>query len=473
MALLEDVVSMIIVVFFLLIVGAVVAGTLFTESAQSLEQEQTRYLQDYYGTSVNSFVNFRESQTGLPVHVLLGNYISRGERTVISSDRTGDVDIEVALDSILSDFYGEDNYYMTVRQDYVDTTFSFVIDGSDSVRIEREIIADELEDILLSVTELFGDADASITANVYILARSDKKDELCEPFDEDIVSCDTFAYDSLYRNEPELDFIPEFNNFDRHTDYLESDWIAGSIRSETLFRQELDGIDLAEEVHMIIPVFDQISGSSVPTECFEASGTFNYRACRLCLPGCPVDRVAANLDNLSDYLSERDPNSVAIPVFSFDCNFRDLHGWKEFPAPDYSSFVAGRESLADDEGLCNLDNCEGCRPAGSGDPGVDTPEGVNYNNVCFRSECEADIISQMDQLASDSGGQSVNIRNRDEIGQAILETIEAVFEERRIEFGVQDPERTRYVYERAIVLPNLGDTQINLQVYEVPSVVNT
>ena len=471
MALLEDIVSMIIVVFVLLIVGAVIAGTLFTESASNLEQEQTRYLEDYYATSVNNFVNFRESQTGLPVHVLLGNYISRGERIVLSSDRSEEVDIEVTLDNLLKEFYGEDNYYMTVRQDYVDTTFSFVIDGSDSVRIEREVIAAELEDILLSVTELFGDADASITANVYILARGSERDELCAPFDEDIVSCDTFAYDSLYQNEPALYFIPEFGSFDRHTDYLESDWIAGSVRSETLFRDELDGIDLAEEVHMIIPVFDQISGSSVPTECFEASGTFNYRACRLCVDGCPVDRVAANLDILSNYLDERSPNSVAIPVFSFDCNFRDLHGWKEFPAPDYSSYVAGRESLASDEGLCDLDNCEACRPPGPGDPSVDTPEGVNYNNVCFRSDCEADIIGQMDQLASSTGGQSVNIKRRDEIAEAILDTIEAVFDERRIEFGVQDPDRTRYVFERTIVLPNVGDTQVYLQVYEVPRAV--
>ena len=473
MALLEDIVSMIIVVFVLLIVGSMIAGTLFTERASNLENEQTRYLEDYYATSVNNFVNYRESNTGLPVHVLIGNYISRGEERVVSLD--GDIiNIEEELDDVLREFYGENNYYMTVRQDYVDTTLSFVIDGSDSVRIEREIIGEEIGNILEFVSTMFGDAEAEVTGKVYILEGIDDKD-LCDDFPTDIVSCERITHSGLYGDSDDvLEMIPDFGE-PQNTHYLQSDWISGSLLAEKNFREDLEGSGVQEEVHIMIPVFDQVSSSSVPDVCFDESNP-DYTICRLCHEeegeDCSaVERNAENLVNVTNFINERTPNSVVMPVFSFDCNFQDFFVWKQYsPGEDYEQYMSGVEGLAADESLCSLDSCGACDLDGDLSPVPEEDEDM-YSNVCFRSSCQQDIEDQMQYIASNTGGLSVSIDDREDITDIIAETIEDVFDERRIEFGVQDPDRTRYVFERTIVLPSLGDTQVYLQVYEVPRAI--
>lgn len=176
---------------------------------------------------------------------------------------------------------------------------------------------------------------------------------------------------------------------------------------------------------------------------------------------------------LVSLFNERSPNSVVMPVFSFDCNFQDFIGWKNWEGnvnneevQDHIEHSSG--DLASDEGLCHLDNCEACSAPSEGDDAYIEPESSSYNNVCFRDSCHAEITDQMINVTQETKGAYVSIDDREEIAQEVASTIEDVFGERKIEFGVRDEDRTRYVFERRIVLPNFGDTYVKLWAYDTP-----
>ena len=464
MALLEDIISIILIVFFLIILSGVLSGYMFTEQLESIEQRQNFYLEDYYSTSLDSFLNHRESNTTLPNHILIGNYIARGERTAIGKNGS-QVDVQKQLNQTLNEFYGKNDYYQMIRQDYTNTTLSFVIDGSDSNRIERQIINDTVGDIENSVEQLFGDSNAQVTSEIYVLGNDDQ----CQGFEGD---CDLLSEDQLYdsSNAPSG---PWFSQSNRIEHYVESDWIAGSIEAEERFRSDLQS---EREVHIVIPVFDQISTSSVPDFCFDRNNNLDYSACRLCYQEEPcnaANRSEQDMKKLVSFFNERSPNSVVMPVFSFDCNFQDFIGWKNWDGnvnnedvQDHIEHSSG--DLASDEGLCHLDNCEACSAPSEGDDAYIEPESTSYNNVCFRDSCHAEITNQMMNVTQETNGAYVSIDDREEIAQEVASTIEDVFGERKIEFGVRDEDRTRYVFERRIVLPNFGDTYVKLWAYDTP-----
>jgi hypothetical protein len=473
MALLEDVLGIIFIVFFMIIAIVFISTALVTDQTLSIEKEQQDYLFDYYSTSVNSFMNLRDQFSNVPVHIIIGNYIGRGERVVLGDNGTS-LNVTDLLEDLLDNFFGKDNYYAEIRQDYTNTTLSFVFDGSDSNRKEKIIIGERLQDILDSVNAIFEGYGVSATANLYVLSER-QEIEACKDFGNHSDTCTIINSSAIYGDDsspiverPIRHSLTNYRALDSH--YLESDWLGGIVHAEKLFRRELIGVDEREEdVHIVIPVFDQLSSSSISDDCFHIASTENlgnYVICRLCHPECPTNRTEAQLNTTVNYFLERNRNSLVLPVFSFTCNFRYFYDWNGInPRDPFDQFMP--PSIASGETICHYDGCTGCSPA-SGNDFIPSTNNTLYQNVCFKDYCQEAIWNQMNRIAEPTGGSPVNIANTNEIASQITENLENAFEMRKLIIGEKYPQRTRYVFETSITLPNLGKAEVYLQVYETP-----
>ncbi len=465
---------MILIIFFLIIGIVILTGQIFTDQIKDIGEEHRSYLFDYYSTGMNSFMNLRETNTNLPVHILIGNYISRGETRAAGRDGVS-INVSDELENLLNEFYGENNYYAEIRQAYTDTTLSFVFDGSNSNRNEKRIIGERLNSILNSVNEIFGDSGVSASAKIYVLTEESEIDA-CEPFgDIHRDKCTNLNSNKIYGDDTYLVVNRPVDLSGRHGfvgDYVESDWLGGIVHAEKLFRRSILGVDEREQdVHVVIPVFDQLSSSSISDGCFDiprSQSYGNYIICRLCDPECPVERTEEQLADAINYFLDRNRNSIVIPIFSFDCNFQYLYEWNEISLSSndpYYNYIP--PSVGEFETLCHHQECPGCRPA-TGSERIDSTDESRYQNVCFKDQCQQSILSQMNAIANPTGGEGVNIANVNLIADQITEKLEAAFERRVLVLGQKEPERTRYVFERKILLPTLGYTEVYVQIYELP-----
>lgn len=480
MALLEDILGMILLVFFLIIGGVMLAAQITSDQLSTVDDELTKYLFDYYSTSTNTFLNVREEISGVPIHIIIGDYISKGITVITGSDGRS-VNVEDALEDILNEMYGEDNYYLQLRQDYTDTTISFVFDGSDSNREEKDTIRSNLQTIYNSINNIFEDSDAEVNINLYVLSEG-PIDEVCDVFeDENRDICFVINSTTLYEDDMHLAVENTIGSLAGRqaviSHYLESDWVGGTIHAEKEFRRKVGREEITEDsLHIVIPVFDQLSTSSVPDDCFgisSGSGGFaNYVVCRLCQPECPHERSARQQQDTINFFNERNRNSIIIPVFSFDCNFRYIYDWNYLDPSiaAYENYKSEPVSMPDT--ICHLDTCPGCRMPVQGERVIQSTNASEYINVCFKTDCQVHIENQMQELASGTGGTSINIEDVNNLAQQVIERIENVFEERELTIGVRQDERTRYVLERKIVLPSLGRVDVRLWVYELPDVDN-
>lgn len=474
MAFLEDVIGMIMIVFFLIIGGTLLSTQITSDQLGQVDEEVRSYLYDYHSTSMNSFMNMREGVSGAPVHIIIGDYISKGVTQLTGRDGRS-ISVEDALSGILDEFYGEHNYFLQLRQEYTDTTISFVFDGSDSNRREREIIGRELENIIDAINEIFEDADSDAKVNVklYVLSQ-DPLDEVCSVFGDAEHLCETLNAETLYENEMEPVVRRPFGDLRGRQavvrEYLESDWIGGLLHAEKEFRRDIALGDAEEHnIHVVIPVFDQLSTSSVSNECFEISsgsgGYSNYVVCRLCHEECPAYRSGEQIDEVIEYFEDRGSNSIIIPIFSFDCNLRYIYDWNSLNPSDYGGYV---NTPVTEHTMCHQDVCAGCRPPSTGEV-IDSTDPDVYENICFKTECQEAIEEQMGVLAEGTGGSSIDIDEIDDLPDLVVENIDDAFAERELTIGVRQDDRTRFVFERTVVLPTFGSVDIRLFVYELPA----
>lgn len=476
MALIDDIFGIILVVFFLIIVSIILTSQILSDQARVIDEKQEFYLFDYYSTSINAFINVQENRTGVPMHILLGNYVKLGEDVVLG--RQGEeVNVLEAGEDVLIELFGEDNFYLELRRSLVDTTISFVLDGSNSNAAERQEISNNFDLIREAIEEYFEEESEGVVSpdiRVYIL----NEDNLCdrEGFEGDY--CTYLSFDDLYDasvvEKPSFGFdsFDEWNsamnqNGQRHIDFMVADWMAGIAYAHKEFLSELEEDD--ENIHIILPVSDQLSTGSVSNRCYgEVDSPSNYIICRYCLlEECPVERSNASMSSLIDFLVDEDDlfSTFVVPVFSeirsffYFESFNRLEGTGEF-AEFFSE---------DHQTKCHISNCDLCEyPGGSEVDWITVESGsfsYNYTLVEHGAACSSYVESQMNYL---SGNRTVRIDDVDDLIDSVLQSIHDALNERMAVFGSYQEDRTRYVFERTLVLPEYGEADIALFVYELP-----
>jgi hypothetical protein len=355
-------------------------------------------------------------------------------------------------------------------------TISFVIDGSDSMKEERDKLAYVLIDLLNNLEDLMPIPGTQIDAKVYVLGI---EENLCNGFDSG--TCRIIGFDELYStqdiiNTPHEYFGESYGQFSSYSDWLaidpqasendyaRSDWIAGMV----VAHQEYLKTHENPTVNILVPISDEMSSSSQADECFGIPTNdpswisfIDYYACSLCETTCPIDRQKRNLEEFKEYMKES--AVVIIPISSFDDTFNYEEVLEDASVTDYSSKFTTCSDVHACQGSILCDNryrCEGCQCTDCESPD-DRKVGVN-------PECRQYTRELMDEIAQEFYGDMIDIRDIDELDDMLEEHIDAAVDSLTLEVGEREDERTRYIYERVITLPNKNSGEINLWIYENP-----
>ncbi|MFH0870296.1 MAG: hypothetical protein V1866_04540 [archaeon] len=466
MAFTDDLIGMILVVIIVIVASVIFSTDILRSNASELESRSETYLQDYYSTSVDAFLHMRDDFSGRPFNVVLGDYYLKGKYVGNLSDPGL---LKNQTERYLDAIFGADNYYMNITPIQSSSVVSFVFDGSESIQQEREYFAGRMQDLVIGLNDIF-EGRSEPEVKVYILSKEPTED-VCFDFPPEM--CEAVGFNELYYNNNHFQVLPP--GFGRATfedwrsdypkpyaaDALEyffaADWIAGTLYATGKY---LDRPDDAQgfSIHIVIPVSDKLSTNSIADECYNQSERDNYLACALCKEDCPVERSSRYATSeITAKLT--DSRTFVVPVQTKKCRF-----WYD---PSRFNYIA-RSPYIDSLGLsvprnpplpspiCTQTACVGCKPG----LGVS-----DYYDYCFHTACHQEVTKEMKFFAENTGGKYLDRDNITDLPKAILDLVEEKVSKYPLQFGVYDPQRTRYVFQRKILLPNNVMIDLNLIVY--------
>ncbi len=464
MALIDDVISFVIIVLIILIGAIFITNKTITRGVDTIKEKSNEFTEQSYSTTLNTFMNVDEKATGLPHNILLGNYMSDGKRVYQVKNAT--FDLKLALEQELDKLYGSGMYYSRIHRQINSLFVTFVFDGSDSLQDERIEIGLKLDYIEKGINEFFGDQDIKINSQIYILSEKSTS-QMCSVFSpEQQVNCEALSFNKTYSNgvakAPTFGF-PTFKDWLNSDPYVknnlglfaEGDWIAGIAYANNKYMEYATSQNIENSLHIIIPIDDELSTSSVSDTCFkiknEAKSLTDYTACALCDDKCPVERSNTYLKPVTNLMVNS--STVVIPVYSFSCSFKYNPIWNQFTQTDFNKVYAKLPTTYGS--ICEDPKCKGCDP---------DPKG-NLSAFCFHTNCQDFITTQMSYIANATFGELVDITDASQLPERIIEKINKSLQKFSFEIGILDTERTRYVFEREVLLPSYAKGKFNLWVY--------
>lgn len=497
MALLEDILGIILIVFFLVAASVFTSSKIISDQSKAISEEQTNYLFDYYSTSINTFIHWRENNTGIPMHVLIGDYINLGSEMVSYNDQT--INITERGNSFLEEIFPQ-GHYMEVIQLLTNTSISFVLDGAPSKHKERVLIKENLPNLVSDLRQVFAQDGAELDVRVFILGnpmsllQGSCMDEGFKDLEgEYIERCQNIKFfEDMYdfqkiMSEPDHESWSktneEFLSLFKKNNFLQSDWLAGVAYAETFFRENHPD-DYEDNLHVIVLLSDQLSGTSYHDDCFENENVdvpTRWRSCLLCyMPekpdgsfDCPIDRSYRedDFEELISFLNDSD--SVVISLFSVQESFPYYKTWNNQDHPDLFAPIVSNDPPNEQKTKCDTNLCVMCNATNSDD--WDSEDWIDIVSetlpgkfVLYGEPCQEEAQKQMQNISSRTRGESLNIKYIDQLTTQITSVLQNIIFDRRIEFGERHPERTRYVFERKLFLTGNRQVSIYLEVYDTP-----
>jgi hypothetical protein len=469
----ENIIAGILVILFFLGLVIVLNRTTTDYIVSDYEITKHAYLSDLYSQNFNTVLKITHNETKRSYAQLLSNAIYY--RKEILSFNNHSVNVTELFKEILDELYGENNYFMEIKPKIIDVSLNFVIDGSNSLMIEREKIAELLPTIVERVQEKINETgDEIVTADVFILGDKTKT-SLCASFSEgayyhinpypcsiidanDLYVQGSYDLDSdkftiedidslknIYNLTPPYNNESEINSYREGgiTDYFGSDWGTGSAYVSLL---RMDSAKLI----IIFPMSDELSTSSINEDCFNIPmNNFQKRAeqkiCDICKISCSNEDSLTKLRSLKTIEKAvnvaKENNHIINPIFAYDCDY----DFKTIFNEQYKMIYGVETSHA-----CNEPNCQGCSLEGEG--------------VCFHPECKESIIEQMEYMASETNGRLIDLVGIENLDYDIDNTIKSNIEEYVFRVG-EFKNSSRYVISRTIPLPNKMTVNVNFYAF--------
>jgi hypothetical protein len=469
----ENIIAGILIIVFFLGIMIVLNKNTTDYIVSDYEITKQVYLKDLYSQNFNTILKITNTDTKRDYSQLLSNTIYYRKEVLNFTNKT--VNVTKIFKEVLDEIYGENRYYLEVKPKIIDVSLNFVIDGSDSLKLERERLANELPFIVKKVHEKINQTgNELVTADVFILGDKTKT-ALCTIFSEDDYahinprSCTIIDANDIYKKDintidndkfiindieslkniynltPPYDNESNINSFREGgiTDYFGSDWGTGSAYV-SLLRKD------SAKLIIIFPVSDELSTSSINEDCFNIPiNTFEKRAeqkiCDLCKISCIDGNSITEIRSLKTIqkaqLIAKENNHIINPIFAYDCDYN----YKPIFNAQYQTIYGTMTEHA-----CNENNCGGCSKENEG--------------VCFHPECKETIIKQMEFLAKETNGMVIDLNDIENLDYDIENTIQNNIEEYIFKVGNMK-NSTRYVISRTIPLPNRMTVDVKLYVY--------
>lgn len=453
----ENIMGSALIVSLLLIGGITMLTLMSREAVDQYTVEKQLNLNEIYSNDVNAILLISEPYTKRPFGNLLGIMVYEKNKSVVVDNTT--INITAELKKILDFNYGENNYFFQVKPFVSDMVLNFVIDGSESLADERQILNSSLTEILTRLKE-----NRTVVARIYILSQDPT---MCDEFAA--YDCEIINHDLLYREENSTNssdyrftynITPPFGypylnwtnplRQEQIATYVDSDYGAG-----TAFVANKSEARYLTNFTFIFPISDELATSSFADSCFNVSRWSNWTVCGLCQNDSPLLRANTSIQQAVAIAKEK--GHIISPIFSFECNY-EYHGYNTSFGwnLDYYNIVGVMPNTS----ACALSECGGCTEQNH-DPSLC---GRSDYCICFHPEASSSTLSLMNEMASATGGKVIDLKNIALLPEEIIAVIDKSITEYEVILG-EKKNQTRLVQKRLIPLPNRLYTEVNLWVY--------
>lgn len=450
----ENIIGIILVVFALIFVSVIVIVSGSRDALQQTQQRQLIIGQEQSRTGFTTILRSTEGTSQLSVEELLGISIATVKPVVVTGNAS--VNLTKELQTRLDTLFGPNNTYLLVTPVPRGVNLQFVIDTSSSVSAERNTIATNLEMIQQELlTRITRTGREQVHTQIYLLPSSDQT--LCQQFDDLALPFTSCTILSEYMMYNDLNWTrPSFGMKDYYTweamnhravdrDFAESDWAAGTAYAALEYDNN-PYLKKATSINLIFPLSDELSTSSKRDLCFNQATLVDFAICSLCDEQCPVIRSELSVNQSVAAL--RATGSIASPIYSVNCDFAQNPGYNSFPSTSYSSQF--RSTSGD---WCGQNSCTACTT------------GTVPGSYCFHSACSTALRTQMQDLATRTGGRLFNINSPSEIPSQVVGMFDSLVQQYNVTVGVKNLSRDRFVYNEIISLPNGELGRVTLWVY--------
>lgn len=465
----ENIFSAVFIVVFTIFVGIYIYNGSVEFAVNEYELEKNEFVYDMYSNDFNSVLLITENNSRRSMGNLLANALYYNTEVLNFSNSS--INVTSKLKNILDSIYGEKNYYFEIKPRIVDLSLNFVIDGSDSLGDERELLGRELPFLMEKIKEQINETgDEIVISNIYILGDKKNSDDVekCYPFDgaSPNIACYIIGKEELYdvRNKSlgnytydntdkelyktQFNITPPYDNLSfvrlarkqGEKDYYEADWGSGTAYVSAMAK------DTAKLV-IIFPMGDELSTSSISEDCFNVNTTPEQKICDICSQSC-----SDSLDTETELRSMKTVKNGAIvadanghivnPIFAYSCdyNYKPIFN-------TYFEIVHGKATT----NACMESECVGCSLNSS-------------DNVCFHSECKQEIVRQMDFLANSTGGKVIDLDELEELVYNVEGVVNDSIESFKITIGEPLNRTEKYVIKRKVPLPNKLMTDLRIEI---------
>ncbi len=430
---------------------------LFDSATHNIQDNQEQARQSFQADRVQTEYStaLRYAPNGTPLWRTISTHFKQTSFQNPSFERKEEVR------NTFDEVYGENQWYFKAGWNLQNITLSFILDGSNTLRQERQDLKNNLPGLKNELKSRLGD-NASITTNVFLLG--------------DTVSCTSGfntrgncveVHEEMYGLNPPYDAPTKptvdgaFNaNYDEDT-LIEHDWASGTAYAEYYFREKQN---LSQSkipfLHIIFPVSDEFSTGSVQDKCMTDSDIVYSYVCALCEDSCSSSssvykRSNKSVENAVDVLNGTE--SVVNPVYSFaaDTNISD-----SLNQPPFSTNTKANNQYGSPGGgnWCeNASQCNGCTGRSP--------------NIAFRNTttCKTGVKNHMERLANATGGDIISLQD-DSLSNAVESTVNDVLSANPFSIELGEPKGgTRFVAQRDIPIFGSQVAQATLYAYQKPT----
>ncbi len=466
MGVIQNIIAVVVMFFMFIIIGMLISQAQIKNVAMKVQEGQTLFIDKLNSNNLNTVLLLTEEVSDKKLGTLIAYSIYTREKILNLSNNY--IDIETILKESFDEVFSNGSYYLEVKPNFEDITLNFVIDGSNSLREEREELANKLPDILATAR---GDDGRNATISIFILSGLPQCNLFNQKFIEfnitggtcielnainntghlyiDPANNDSDDYRVVYNITPPYNYPgkPSTSRLEEH--YYESDWAAGvAYVSDGLGERSVAKLD------MIFPMGDELSTSSFADQCFASGLTLGDRLmCDFCDLSCSDSNSTItenrSLEMVLKALEMAKLNGqIMVPIFAYSCEFyspaiNSSYKDKWFFWNKVYQLKKGKNYDVDNqETLCSDNDCKGCS----------TLDGT-FNQVCLHPNCKSEIHFQMQIMANNTQGKVINLTDVASFSDILTDVINETIAQFTIRVGVKKDSDEIYVYERKLPLP--------------------
>lgn len=497
MGVVENVFGAVIAVILLIMLGVALTTQLANNTRIQQKLTKQQYLQELYSSNLDSIIDFKHIQTGKSIGLLLSNTVFYG-REVLRYPIKGtkcSVNASLELKKLMDTIFGEGKYYVIIEPFITNVSLVFLFDGSDSLKEERQYLANIIQDMLANLSSRF---NLNIQAKVYVLSRYNisSDNNPCRVFTN--IQCETLQGNKLYCPSPnyntmscdcdeeqeandyrcKYDIIaPKLSDPNRPTsDYYEADWSAGVAFIANQSSKRLS------ELIIIFPISDELPTSSIPEQCFETDfhdqTGFLRTGCDICElsnDSSTAERAWRSVLRTNNMLKQLPRIKIyALNAHSYDvtsCDYR----YDILRHAAVKQYLNAQESI---KTYCEPEHnlqvvCKGCFD----NPPRDIVNESHNAMVCFHPEVGDLINKTMTNISKTTNGKMLLLSNAQRIPSLISEALQHAKESYTFRIGnkEQNPSIQSIGFERFLPMPGIAKefTKMDVLIYLKPGNISS